>query len=86
MLLRRHKSFTVIVDRVILWRIDGREVLRRLLRYVVVVVYHYWLLVTIPARRRSEVSCWLQMRLGVSRIWVAVNVSRLLNGMLLPGF
>lgn len=72
MLLRWHKGLRVMCDGVILRRVDRRKALRRLMRDVVVVVHHDWLLVAIPAWRRSEVTCWLKMRLRLGRILVAV--------------
>lgn len=73
-MLRRRKSLRVMVDGVVLRRVHRRKVLRRLMRDVVVVIYHDWLLVTIPAWRRSEVTRWLELRLRLRRILVAVRI------------
>jgi hypothetical protein len=75
-MLRRRKSLRVVVDGVILRRVHRRKVLRRLVRDVVVVIYHDWLLVTIPAWRRSEVTSWLELRLRLRRILIAVRIRR----------
>ena len=73
-MLRRRKSLRLMVDGVVLRRIHRRKVLRRLVRDVVVVIYHHWLLVTIPAWWRREVTCWLELRLRLRRILIAVQV------------
>jgi hypothetical protein len=71
-MIRRHQSLRLMVDGVVLRRINRREVLRRLMRDVVVVIYHNWLLVTVPTWRRIKVTGWLKMRLRLSCMLVAV--------------
>ena len=73
-MLWRRKSLRLMVDGMVLRRVHRRKILRRLVRDVVMMIYHDWLLVTIPAWRRREVTRWLELRLRLRRILIAVQV------------
>lgn len=63
-----------MVDGMVLRRVHRRKILGRLVRDVVMMIYHDRLLVTIPAWRRGEVTRWLELRLRLRRILIAVQV------------